>query len=176
MIFNQPLYGSTEYGSPFLRNAQKQQASNRSVGAPPLGLVQQFSGGGSGSGISGLFGGGGFGGATGAAGSGSGLGSAAASAGPWAALAAAIALNENYQGNIGNRDGESFPLEYALTGRSLYKDAPGWGEKADEILPGLGSRIRTLGLVSSPVDKFRGDTYKDLWDEAKSGFGLFDLF
>ena len=100
---------------------------------------------------------------------GGGLGSSMAAAGPWAALAAAIALNENYQGNIGNREGEAFPLEYGLTGRAFYKDAPGWGDKADDIIPGLGSGVRIAGGMSSPVDLFRGDTYKDLFKELKSG-------
>lgn len=182
---------------------QQQQSGGAMGGMDPSGLLSMFGGGGetpfSGafgkksafggeSGFGSLFGEGGFGGLFGGgssaaggggaagAGGGSSFGGAAASAGPWAALAAAIALNENYQGNIGNRDGESFPLEYGLTGRAFYKDAPGWGEKADDIIPGAGSGIRTAGLLSSPVDLFRGDTYKGLWDEAKSGFGLFDLF
>jgi hypothetical protein len=100
---------------------------------------------------------------------GSGFGSGMAAAGPWAALAAAIALNENYQGNIGNREGESFPLEYGLTGRAFYKDKEVWGDKADDIIPGLGSGVRIAGGMSSPVDLFRGDTYKDLFKELKSG-------
>jgi hypothetical protein len=113
----------------------------------------------------------------GAAGAGGGSSAAGGLAAAWpAAIVAAIVGNELYQNNTGNRDGESFPLEYGLTGRAFYKDAPGWGEKADDIIPGLGSGIRTAGLLSSPVDLFRGDTYKGLWDEAKSGFGLFDLF
>lgn len=102
-------------------------------------------------------------------GSSGGLGSSIMGAGPWAALAAGILLNENYQGNIGNREGESFPMEYGLTGRALYKDAPGWGEKADEIIPGWGDDIRLAGALSSPVDLFRGDTWSTVWDSLKSG-------
>lgn len=161
-----------------LREEEERRAQNQSNSLPNLNLLENLSsgggqgfGGGLGSTASSTLGGKGGGlAAKNVAGSSSGgLGSSLASAGPWAALAAAIALNENYQGNIGNRGGESFPLEYALTGRSLYKDAPGWGEKADDVVPGLGSGIRTAGLLSSPVDMFRGDTYSDLWDEVKSG-------
>ena len=97
-----------------------------------------------------------------------GLGGLAGAGWP-ALLVAGIALNENYQNNIGNRDGESFPLEYALSGRALYKDAPGWADKADSAIPGLGDGIRVAGLTSSPIDLFRGETYSDLWDVAKGG-------
>jgi len=182
MIYQQPLYGPTDFQSPFLNGGQvaginQQPAQSQSPfgggGSPPIGLIQQFAGG-EGGGIGGLFGGGGSS-ATGAAGA-EGAGAAAgggegalAAAGPWAALAAIIALNENYQGNIGNRDDEKFPLEYGLTGRGAYKDAPGWAEKADEQVEGLGSGIRIAGNLSSPVDLFRGETYSNLWDDLKRG-------
>jgi hypothetical protein len=107
--------------------------------------------------------------ASGGASGGSGMMSGLASAGPWAALAAAIALNENYQGNIGNREGESFPLEYGITGRAFYKDKDVWGDKADDIIPGLGSGVRIAGGMSSPVDMFRADTWKDVGKELASG-------
>lgn len=113
---------------------------------------------------------------TGALGSGSSAGGASSgwmsglgSAGPWAALAAAIIANENYQGNIGNRDDENFTGEYALTGRSAFMDKDVWGDKADDIIPGLGSGIRIAGGMSSPIDMLEGDTWSDIWDELKSG-------
>ena len=141
-----------------LREQERQQQSQQD-GLPPLGLINQFAG------NNGFLGG--LGGQAG--GGSSGAGSTLASAGPWAALAAAIALNENYQGNIGNRDGESFPLEYALRGDAFAKDAPGWAEKANDILPGSGGGIETAGLLSKPWAVADGDTYKGVWDHVKGG-------
>lgn len=90
-------------------------------------------------------------------------------ANPYTWIAAAIAGNELYQNNTGNREGESFPLEYAITGRAAYKDKDVWGDKADSIIPGLGSGIRIAGGMSSPADLLRGDTWSDIGDELKSG-------
>lgn len=167
------MRNSFSFGAPGTRyvplNEQKPQQQSQQGGLPPLGLINQFSGGNS------FFGG--LGGqAGGGSAAGGGTSSALASAGPWAALAAAIALNENYQGNIGNRDDESFTGETALTGRALYKDAPGWGEKADDILPGLGSGIRSAGALSSPYDLVAGDGLSDFWDEAKRGGTIGSIF
>ena len=92
------------------------------------------------------------------------MGSALGAAGPWAALAAAILLNENYQSNIGNREGESFPFEYALTGRAFYKDKDVWRDKANDIIPGAGEGINIAGSLSSPFDLFRGDTWSGIFD------------
>lgn len=123
---------------------------------------------GAGSSAAGGYGGGFFSGMFGGGASGAGGASSLMSFWPAAVVAAAIA-NENYQGNIGNRDNEAFTGEYALTGRAFNKDAKGWGDKADGVLPGLGSGVRIAGNLSSPVDLFRGDTYRDLWKDLKNG-------
>lgn len=164
------------------QNPQAQQQDQQGGGVPNIGgLTDLFGGslggaagaeGGKTSAVAGL----GAKNVAGGAAGGGGFGSTVSAAGPWALLAAAILGQENYQQNIGNRDDEAFPYETAITGRALYKDAPGWGEKADDIIPGLGSPIRIAGLTSSPVDMFRGDTYKDLWKEAKGGGLLGGLF
>jgi hypothetical protein len=118
--------------------------------------------------FSGLFGGGG-------SSAGGGAGYSLASFWP-AAVVAAIVGNEKYQENTGNRKGEMFPGEQALEGRAFFKDAPVWGDKADSVIPGLGSDIRIAGDLGSPFDLLHGSTYSDLWNNLKSGGILGGLF
>lgn len=108
--------------------------------------------------------------AGGAAGSaGGGLSSGLAAAGPWAALAAAIVGHNEWAERKGLRDGENFKFEYGLTGRALYKDKDWYAERADKVVPGLGDDINIAGSMSSPVDLFRGDTWKGIGKSLAKG-------
>lgn len=92
-----------------------------------------------------------------------------AAAGPWAALAAAVVGHNEWADRKGLRDGESFKGEYGLTGRALYKDKDWYAERADKIVPGLGSDINVGASFSSPADLFRGDTWKGAAKSALKG-------
>ncbi len=92
-----------------------------------------------------------------------------AAAGPWAALAAAVIGHNEWAERKGLRDGESFKGEYGLTGRALYKDKDWYAERADKIVPGLGSDINLGASFSSPADLFRGDTWKGAAKSALKG-------
>jgi len=162
------------FGGSMTPTASAQASGTVGAHAAPYAGGGGSAAGGGGGWFSGLFGGAGSSGGGAAAGGASGY-SSLLSFWPAAVVAAAVA-NENYQGNIGNRDGEGFTGEYGLTGRAFYKDAPGWGEKADEVLPGLGSGVRIAGNLSSPVDLFRGETYKNLWDDLKNGGTVGSIF
>jgi hypothetical protein len=123
--------------------------------------------------------GGGASGASSAGGSAASGGSSAFSAivsNPYAWIAAAIAGNELYQNNTGNRDDEKFPLQHAITGRSFYKDKDVWGDKADSVVPGLGEGIRLAGASSSPYDLIAEDGLSEMWDSLKKGGTIGSVF
>jgi hypothetical protein len=169
-------FGSQGYslpGNQYVPLAQmEKQQSNQGQSMPSINPMQFMNMGQTGGGNAALdawtgIGPGGGSGASGASGS-SGMMSGLLS-NPFTWIAAAIAGNELYQNNTGNRKGESFPLEYAITGRSAFKDKDVWGKKADSVIPGLGSGLRIAGGMSSPYDMLKGDTWKDIGKELKSG-------
>lgn len=104
-----------------------------------------------------------------AGGAASGAGSALGAIGPWAALAAFGVAQDQWAKKKGLRDGEKFRGEYALTGRSPFKDAPYYAKKADKVVPGMGDEIMLASAFSSPVDVLNGKGLKRAKDAIKGG-------
>jgi len=153
------------------RQMQRQQQSSPAMGGmggmDPSMMSGMMGGGASSPAAGGITGGGAGAAGAGAGGAGASGGSAGASGlasfWPAAVVAAIVGHNEWAKKKDLHTDKDG------IAGRALIKDSVYYQEKGNEKLDGLGDEWRLAAQGSSPVDLFKGDTWKTAASLAAKG-------